>query len=119
MLRKIMIIEDEPDIMDIICLVLECDDYMLIPCTSIRVFRQELEQHVPDLIILDVKLPDGNGIEVCNEIKSEPPLKHVPVMLMSAHIGSQKLAESCADIYMEKPFDINDLKEKVELLLNR
>ncbi|MCH5684477.1 response regulator [Niabella sp. W65] len=89
MSKVILIVEDEPDLMEVICLILALDEYVLVPCATVRAFKQELEKQFPDLIILDVRLPDGNGIDICNEMKGHNDFKATPIMLMSAHLDSK------------------------------
>ncbi len=117
MSKVILIVEDEPDLMEVICLILALDEYVLVPCATVRAFKQELEKQFPDLIILDVRLPDGNGIDICNEMKGHNDFKATPIMLMSAHLDSKKLSKNCADVFIEKPFSIDDFRTRVRMLL--
>lgn len=117
MSKVVLIVEDEPHLMEVICLILALDNYTLIPCAAVRIFKQELEKRTPDLIILDVRLPDGNGIDICNEMKSHTNFKTIPILLMSAHLDLKKLAENCADTFIEKPFSIDDFRARVRILL--
>lgn len=119
MQKVVMIVEDEPNLIEVICLILSEDNYKFVACPTVRVYRQELSKQIPDLIILDVRLPDGNGIDICTEIKSHETLKEVPVILMSAHLDAKNSAECCADTFVEKPFSIEVFRQKVRQLLNK
>lgn len=67
-----------------------------------------------NLFLLDVMLPDGNGIEVCKELKSSITTREVPVVMMSAHADLKNLGEECpAEDFITKPFDINKLLQKI------
>ncbi|ULT38918.1 response regulator [Niabella defluvii] len=117
MSKVILIVEDEPDLMEVICLILALDEYVLVPCATVRAFKQELEKQFPDLIILDVRLPDGNGIDICNEMKGHNDFKSDTYY---ANVGSfrfKKLSKNCADVFIEKPFSIDDFRTRVRMLL--
>lgn len=117
MSQRVIIIEDEHEITNIICLILESRNYELVCCHTIGTFRQEVARKTPDLMILDVMLPDGNGAELCYEMKNHHVFRTIPILLMSAHLGTKRLSKSCADAFIEKPFNILDLRNKVERLL--
>lgn len=119
MQKVLMIVEDEPTIIEVICLILSEDNYKFVACPTIKVYRQELSKQIPDLIILDVGLPDGNGIDICTEIKSHKILQEIPVILMSAHLDAKNSAEYCADLFIEKPFSIDVFRQQITRLLNR
>ncbi len=78
-------------------------------------FQQGIEKALPDLVILDIILPDGNGLEMCRELKSNQATAHIPVLLMSANLDNKMIAKAAlADGFFSKPFDINDFAEKVQ-----
>lgn len=78
---------------------------------------------LPDLLVLDVMLPDGNGIEFLAEIRSSPLTKALPVVVISAHrVQVQDRIsgfESGADEYMVKPFDLKEFKSRIVRLIQR
>jgi two-component system phosphate regulon response regulator PhoB len=84
-----------------------------------RAYRQELSKQIPYLIILDVRLPEGNGIDICTEIKSHKTLKELPVILMPAHPDAKKSTECCVDTFVEKPFSIDVFRQQVRQILNK
>lgn len=81
--------------------------------STIAAFNRQINVLLPDLVILDVRLPDGNGVSVCNELKSSPLTKHIPVLMMSAN-ENMLVDEACkADGAIRKPFRIADFESSV------
>ena len=71
----------------------------------------------PDLVVLDNKLKDGFGHELCSEIKANDLTKHIPVILTSGYADLADLAQQCgADAYLAKPFDVDALIKQVHEL---
>ena len=69
---------------------------------------------MPDLFLLDVMLPDGNGAEICEDLKTDIFTKHIPIIVMSAQNNSeQKAIAAFANDYISKPFDIDDVLERI------
>lgn len=85
--------------------------------------REALEmayEHIPDLILCDVMMPEINGIDVCKELKSDLRTSHIPVILLTARSAVSQVVEglsACADDYLVKPFDNNVLMLKVGNLI--
>lgn len=116
--KIIYLVEDSPEIREMIYFLLEGTGYSVFSCPSAKSLQDRLAVEFPDLIILDVMLPDGNGIQICNAIKSTHETSHIPVLLMSATINEaitkrQHLAED----FIGKPFDIDDFVKKIERLI--
>ncbi|MGM9477994.1 response regulator transcription factor [Pedobacter sp. GSP4] len=115
--KYILVVEDDSDIREIIGIVLSAEGYELELCGDSRGFWNSLNQQLPDLVILDVHLPDGNGIDLCGRLKSEQKTSHIPVMMISAHSSLKEITSSCpADDFMPKPFDIDRLSGMVAAL---
>ena len=113
--KTILIADDEPDILEIISYNLRNEGYETITAKDGNEALQKASVHKPDLIILDIMLPDGNGVDICTEIKSNEATRHIPVLLMSANINNAlKFNESAAEGFISKPFNIDDLLEKVQ-----
>lgn len=116
MKKRIFIVEDDDDIREIVTLVLEGEQYEVIPNSTISEFEQKFNQHKPDAILLDIRLPDGNGMELCTLLKSQEQTRHIPVIMMSAHEQIAIVMQNCkAESFISKPFDIDDLLSKVQL----
>ena len=89
-------------------------------CRSIRAARKALSQHSVDLILLDLGLPDGDGMDLCRELRKEQDL--VPILMLTARGTLESRIEgldSGADDYVPKPFELSELLARVEALLRR
>ena len=112
--RKIIIIEDDPDTLDIMSYILAEEGYETITAKNSQPLH-EVHTLQPMLILLDNRLTAGSGGEFCKKFKNDPATMHFPVVLVSANMGLEKIAlESNADGYLKKPFDIADLIELVK-----
>lgn len=116
--KTVFIVEDDPDIQEVISLILHGNGYDINTCGTAGDLKREMNIQLPDLIVLDVRLPDGNGIEICNEIKKDPTTCEIPIILMSAN-KYERAETSCANGFISKPFNIGTFKDKIEKLLLR
>ncbi|CDZ79834.1 Alkaline phosphatase synthesis transcriptional regulatory protein PhoP [Candidatus Rubidus massiliensis] len=119
---KIVLIEDEEDIAALIKLQAEISGYkLLVEVDGLNGLRA-VEREKPDLVILDIMLPGQSGLDVCRKIKSNPELKDIPVIIISAK--SEELdvilgLELGADDYVTKPFSPKVLFSRVRAVLRR
>jgi CheY-like chemotaxis protein len=81
---KIMVVDDEPDIVDLLLLMLDDPDYDVIPASGGNDCLEKLKRDVPDLILLDLIMPDLDGWEVLNRIRQDDRLKSIPVIILTA-----------------------------------
>jgi CheY-like chemotaxis protein len=116
--KKILVVDDEKDILDIISSILYEKQYHVIPSQTSDVISY-LAQIRPDLILLDNRLSDARGSELCKAVKSDPHFKDIPIILISAVNDLAGIAKECkADAFLEKPFTITKLEKMVaEMLL--
>ncbi|WP_312900879.1 response regulator transcription factor [Chryseobacterium taichungense] len=117
-MKTIFILEDETGIRDALQLLLSFEDYDVRSFSTVEAFNNRDRSVVPDIFILDVMMPDGSGIDVCNELKSQPETANTPVMIMSAHAKDHEVTSRCnADEFVSKPFDIDAVLLQIENLL--
>lgn len=111
MAKHIHIVEDDEDIRYIIGYILADIGYEIILSETIADFREQIKTgEQPDLILLDVMLPDGNGLDLCLELKKSPGTAHIPIVIMSAHATQDYVLKlACAEDFISKPFDLDDL----------
>jgi two-component system phosphate regulon response regulator PhoB len=116
--KHIQIVEDDGDIRFIVEYILEDANYIVETFENATTFNNRARIDDVDLIILDVMLPDGNGIDLCRNLKADNRTVNIPVIIMSAHAGSQSvLEEACADDFINKPFDLDNFLTRVKKIL--
>lgn len=118
MKKKVWIVEDDPDIGEVISLLLTDEGYEVSLFPNATTFIESLPNADPDMMVMDVMLPDGNGIELCHGVKTSTTLGHIPVLMMSANKGLSDLnGYYRADDFIAKPFDIDEMVRKVKRLI--
>ena len=118
-MAKIMVVDDSPDLLLLISIIIKREGHQAISLTSPVELLQKLDEHNPDLIILDVNIGAYNGKEVCKNIKANTASKNIPVLLTSA--SSEALTDFKdynADDILEKPFTLSTIIKKINRLLN-
>jgi two-component system phosphate regulon response regulator PhoB len=122
MTSRVLIIEDEPDIRKTIDYNLSKESYEVIQAASIEEGEKAIASNKIDVIILDLMLPDGSGLTLCRDIKSEPSTKNIPVIILTAKTEEvDRLVgfELGADDYVTKPFSVRELILRVKAILKR
>ena len=120
--NKIVVIEDEPDIVEVISYNLKREGYNVLAVDrgdeSINLIRNQS----PSLIILDLMLPGMDGLSVCRQLKSDPIVKDIPVIIVSAKGEESDIViglEMGADDYLTKPFSPRELLARVKAVSRR
>ncbi len=119
-MKKILLVDDEKDVVDTTQVLLEEKGYTVISAYDGLAGLEKAKKEKPDLILLDVMMPNLNGYQVCRELKKDPNLKSIPiVMLTSKAQESDRFwgIESGADDYISKPFDFLNLLETIKKCL--
>lgn len=115
--KKILVIDDEESIHDIISLIFEEFNYQVKGIFNSTNIEEKVLTYGPDLILLDIYFGNTDGRLVCNALKESPLTAHIPIILLSA-ANLQKDTLNCyPDDFIEKPFEINDLINKVKSLI--
>jgi DNA-binding response OmpR family regulator len=118
--RRILIIEDEPDLVRGLRAALEFEGFEVVSSGTGREGVRLLRERGPDLVLLDLMLPDANGFAVCEEIRSTHPL--VPVIMLTARSQeTDKIRglDAGADDYVTKPFSVGDLVARIYAMFRR
>ena len=116
---KILILEDDPDIRYLVNSVLS-DDYEVVALEYGRVFKEVIYAEKPDLIILDIYLPDTLGWDILDSIRREPSLASIPVVILTSRTDiSDKLyaLQRGADAFISKPVDPARLRHVISTIL--
>ncbi|MGE0199761.1 MAG: response regulator [Candidatus Melainabacteria bacterium] len=119
---NILVVEDEADIVNLVRYNLEKEGHTVACCYDGRSVMERVQSFNPDLIILDVMLPDRSGFEICRQIKSDEALRRVPIIMLTARSSEQdriKGLEAGAEDYVVKPFSTRELVLRVKALLER
>ena len=122
MSQKILIIEDEPDIRKTLEYNISREGYEVICASSLSEGRQKLESASFTLLLLDLMLPDGSGLDLCRELKQDKSLSSMPVIILTAkddEVDKVVGFELGADDYVTKPFSVRELILRVKAVLKR
>jgi len=125
--KKILIVDDDPDLVEAVTMILESKKYDVAAAYGGLEGLEKAKTENPDLIVLDVMMPDKDGYAVCKEMKADPKLSRIPVLLLTAvvskipatHYTQQMGLETEADDYMDKPVEPAELVNRIEALLSK
>lgn len=120
---RILAIEDDPIIRRLLQQSMTSEGYECVTASTIAEGLTACERSKPDLVLLDVNLPDGNGIAACRTIKSDAKLRHIPVLLLTGEAADVEHRvdglEAGAEDYILKPFMPRELASRVKGILKR
>jgi len=119
---KILIVDDEKDIVDLVAYNLEKEGYETLKALDGEKALQLIRTKNPDLVILDLMLPGIQGLEVCKRIRKVPETAAIPIIMLTAkgeEIDKVLGLEVGADDYITKPFSVKELMARVKALLRR
>ena len=119
---KILVIEDEPDIRKTLEYNLAREGFIVSTAGSLKKAKNILENPNFSLILLDLMLPDGSGLDLCRELKSNSALKEIPIIILTAkddEVDKVVGFELGADDYVTKPFSVRELILRVKAVLKR
>ena len=118
----IYIVEDDASIREIETIALKNSNYMVQAFERASVFYEKMEELLPDLILLDIMLPDEDGYRIVRRLRSNPKTKNIPVMMITAKTTEMDMVKGLddgADDYIRKPFSVMELLSRVRALLRR
>lgn len=119
---KILIVDDSEDVLELLKTVLVLRDFQVVEALNGKHGIALAKKEQPDLVILDLMLPDIDGITVCQTLKTMPETKHIPVIMLTARAGvldKVKGLETGGDDYLVKPFDTLELLARVKARLRQ
>ncbi|HEY6586336.1 MAG TPA: response regulator [Candidatus Methanoperedens sp.] len=119
---KILLVDDEIDTLLPLKRSLEVEDYIVIGAGNGPEALIKAKTEIPDIILLDLMMPEMDGYEVCEKLKKDPMTKNIPVIMLTAKDAVRDKVKGLdigADDYVTKPFNLNELKARVKSVLRR
>ena len=120
MAEKILAVDDEVDILQLIEMTLISDGFEVITASNGIEALEKARIHMPDLILLDLMMPEMDGFEVIENLKQAPEMRDIPVVMLTARAQAHERIEGLsagADDYIVKPFELEELRLRIESIL--
>lgn len=122
-MAKILIVDDEPEIIFLTAKMLENEGHIVKGVKNTAECFLELEREIPDLILMDIMIPDDDGWEACRKVKSDDKTSGIPVAMFTVRSSEASIEKSYkeagADAHINKPFYKKDLLNTIETLLKK
>ena len=121
-MTKILIAEDEPDIRELVAFMLRFAGYEVVTASNGEEAVQGATREIPDLILMDVRMPRMTGYEACRIMKASPTLQDIPVVFLSAKGQESEIQsglDAGAEEYLLKPFSPDELTNRVRIILSK
>lgn len=122
MKQKIMVVDDDPDIRRLVQTVLEREGFIVDSSPNAADFFKKVPQFKPDLVVLDLQLPDDDGFGIIKKLRNAPATVHIPIVMLTVQsVDSYKIAglEIGADDYIVKPFNQGEFVARLRAVLRR
>jgi DNA-binding response OmpR family regulator len=118
-MKKVMVVDDDPDIIYSIREGLYTEFNIISAESGMQCLRM-LETEIPDIILLDIMMPHMSGWETLDRIRKKQSLRNIPIVFITARTdkNAKNAGGFLGDDYIEKPFEINDLKVRIDKILN-
>lgn len=120
--KRILVLDDEPDVTELLQYKLEQENYTVAVLNDPLEFVSKVREFEPDLMILDIMMPELNGLQLCRIARSDPAMKAIPIIFLTAKGEVEdrvKGLETGADDYISKPFNTKELLIRVSNILGR
>jgi len=121
-MARILIAEDEPDIRELVAFTLRFAGHEVTTTANGEEALKQASQIIPDLVLMDVRMPRMTGYDACRAMKSNPALKNIPVVFLSAKGQDSEIQtglDAGAEEYLLKPFAPYQLTERVKAILTK
>lgn len=120
--KRILVVDDEPDVTELLDYKLRQEGYDVSVINDPLLIMGEARQFLPDLVVLDIMMPELNGIQICRMLRADPVMKSIPIIFLTARGEPEdriKGFETGADDYICKPFDSRELLLRIQALFKR
>ncbi len=120
--KKVLVVDDEPDVTELLDYKLRSEGYEVEVINDPLLIMGVAREFRPDLVILDIMMPELNGIQICRMLRSDPVMKEVPVIFLTARGEPDdriKGLETGADDYICKPFNFKEIVLRMNVLFKR
>ncbi len=118
--KKVLIVDDEPNIVLSVEFLMKREGHDVVTAADGQAAMDILAEERPDLMILDVMMPRKNGFEVCAEVRADPQMAQMPILMLTAKGREAEMKKGLslgADAYITKPFSTHELVARVNELL--
>lgn len=118
MAQTVMLVDDDPQLRHVVSMFFELEGYNVVQARDGREAIAMLAEYVPDVILLDLMMPDVSGIEVCQHVRGDRRLKEIPVVVFTAaEMKEEELRAAGADRFITKPYSLEGLRRVVRALI--
>ncbi len=120
--KRILVVDDEPDVTELLEYKLEQEGYKVAVLNDPLAFVAKVRDFEPDLMILDIMMPELNGLQLCRIARSDPSMKTIPIIFLTAKGEAEDRItglETGADDYIPKPFNTKELMLRIGKILHR
>lgn len=120
--HRILVLDDEPDVTELLEYKLQQEGYRVEVLNDPLAFVAKVRDFEPDLMVLDIMMPELNGMQLCRIARADPSMKDIPIIFLSARGEAEdriKGLETGADDYLSKPFNAKELLLRIGNMLNR
>ena len=121
-MAKILVVDDDPEVLGTVWRALRREDHDVTLAESVKDARSHIIENRPDLVVLDIMMPEQDGLTFCREIRTDKRLSALPILFLSARYRSDDIVEGLdagGDDYLTKPFELKELSARVRALLRR
>jgi DNA-binding response OmpR family regulator len=119
--KRILLVDDEPDFVETVEFFLSGSDYQVFVAKNGKQALEQVKMNKPDLVLLDVMMPEMDGLEACKRLKKDSTTNSIPIIMLTAKGRKEDVVDAIAagaDSYVVKPFNLSDLVERIEEILD-
>jgi len=120
--QTILVVDDEQDLLDLIEYNLKKENFNVLRAENGKEGIREAREHKPDLVLLDIMMPNMGGLEVCEKMRADEELKHIPIIFLTARSDEKTEIEGLdkgADDFITKPISTTKLLSRIKAVLRR